>query len=175
MPHDRFHGLDPIELEVIRNALIAAAAEMDVTVWRTSRSHHRARAARLLDRRLRRARATTSRSPRASRSTSTPCRTACARSSTSFIPLEQWQDGDVVITNDPYCGGQHLPDIHAFRPVFVEGRRIAIVGTLCHHVDVGGGAAGSYDAKATEIFQEGLRIPPLKLVDKGVLNRASSR
>jgi N-methylhydantoinase B len=87
-----------------------------------------------------------------------------------FIPLEKWQDGDVIVTNDPYSGGQHLPDIQTFRPVFVDGRRIAIVGTLCHHVDVGGGAAGSYYAAATEVFHEGIRIPPLRLVDKGVLN-----
>jgi N-methylhydantoinase B len=88
-----------------------------------------------------------------------------------FIPLDQWNDGDVIVTNDPYSGGQHLPDIQTFRPVFVDGARVAIVGTLCHHVDVGGGAAGSYYAGATEIFQEGIRIPPLRLVDKDVLNR----
>jgi N-methylhydantoinase B/oxoprolinase/acetone carboxylase alpha subunit len=55
-----------------------------------------------------------------------------------FIPLADWQDGDVVIASDPYCGGQHLPDILAFRPVFHEGARVAIVGTLCHHLDVAG-------------------------------------
>ncbi|HEY0275440.1 MAG TPA: hydantoinase B/oxoprolinase family protein [Paenirhodobacter sp.] len=55
-------------------------------------------------------------------------------------------------------------------PVFVAGKRIAIVGTLCHHLDMGGMAAGSYAATATEIFQEGLRIPPLKLVSAGRLN-----
>jgi N-methylhydantoinase B len=76
----------------------------------------------------------------------------------------------VVITNDPYCGGQHLPDITAFKPVFHEGRRIAFVGTLCHHIDVGGLAAGSYAAKAIEIFQEGLRIPPVKLIERGIRN-----
>src|SRR5260370_27978939 len=89
-----------------------------------------------------------------------------------FMPLERWAEGDVIITNDPYCGGQHIPDILAFRPVIVEGERIAIVGTLCHHLDMGGLAAGSYAATATEIFQEGLRIPPLKLYDAGVLNDA---
>jgi N-methylhydantoinase B len=87
-----------------------------------------------------------------------------------FMPLDQWAPGDVVITNDPYCGGQHIPDILAFRAVFVDGARIAIVGTLCHHLDMGGISAGSYGATATEIFQEGLRIPPLKLYRRGVLN-----
>src|SRR5260370_42410271 len=87
-----------------------------------------------------------------------------------FMPLERWAEGDVIITNDPYCGGQHIPDILAFRPVIVEGERMAIVGTLCHHLDMGGMAAGSYAAAATEIFQEGLRIPPLKLFRRGVPN-----
>src|SRR5260370_31630379 len=87
-----------------------------------------------------------------------------------FIPLEDWPPGDVILTNDPYCGGQHLHDILAFRPVFHAGERVAIVGTLCHHLDVGGISAGSYGATATEIFQEGLRIPPLKLYREGALN-----
>jgi N-methylhydantoinase B/oxoprolinase/acetone carboxylase alpha subunit len=89
-----------------------------------------------------------------------------------FVPPERWEEGDVVITNDPYCGGQHLPDIFAFRAVFHEGARIGFAGTLCHHIDLGGLAAGSYAATATEIFQEGLRIPPLKFVERGVRNEA---
>ena len=59
-----------------------------------------------------------------------------------FFPLEQWQPGDVIVTNDPFSGGQHLPDFLTFKPVFHDGERIAIVGTLCHHIDVGGSAAG---------------------------------
>ena len=159
--------LDPIELEILQNALTAAAAEMDVTVWRTSRSTivremldystaifdadgwNVAQSARI---------------PQHLNSMSFCLRTLVER----FIPLDQWEEGDVVITNDPYCGGQHLPDIVAFRPVFHDGRRVAIVGTLCHHLDVGGMSAGSYSANATEIYQEGLRIPPLKLFKRGV-------
>jgi N-methylhydantoinase B len=87
-----------------------------------------------------------------------------------YIPLADWQDGDVIIANDPYCGGQHLPDILAFRPVFHDGARVAIVGTLCHHLDVGGMSPGSYTATATEIYQEGLRIPPLRLYRAGRRN-----
>ncbi len=166
---DLQHGIDPIRLEVIRNALVAASEEMSITIWRTSRStvvreildfstavfdaqgNNIAQSARI---------------PVHLNSMSDCLRTILDR----FIPLERWNDGDVIVTNDPYSGGQHLPDIQTFRPVFVDGRRVAIVGTLCHHVDVGGGAAGSYYAGATEIFHEGIRIPPLRLVDKGVLN-----
>ena len=88
------------------------------------------------------------------------------------FPLENWHDGDVIITNDPYSGGQHLPDIQTFKPVFLDGQLIAIAGILVHHLDVGGGAPGSYDAGASEIHQEGLRIPPLKIVEGGRRNQA---
>jgi N-methylhydantoinase B len=161
--------LGPIEIEVIRNALNAAAAEMDVTVWRTSRSTI---VRELLDYstavfdaqgwNL----AQSARIPGHLNSMSHALREILA----NFVPPAEWHEGDVVITNDPYCGGQHLPDIIAYKPVFHEGQRIAFVGTLCHHIDVGGLAAGSYAAKATEIFQEGLRIPPLKILDRGVRN-----
>ncbi|NCY26184.1 MAG: hydantoinase B/oxoprolinase family protein, partial [Alphaproteobacteria bacterium] len=163
--------LSPIDIEVIRNALSAAAAEMDVTVWRTSRSTI---VRELLDYstavfdadgwNL----AQSARIPQHLNSMSAALRTLLEK----FVVAEDWGPDDVVITNDPYCGGQHLPDIVAFRPVFHEGVRIAYVGTLCHHIDVGGLAAGSYAAKATEIFQEGLRIPPVKLIERGVRNEA---
>ena len=77
--------------------------------------------------------------------------------------------------NDPYSGGQHLPDVMTFTPVFSEGRIIAIAGTLGHQLDLGGTSAGSYYSKATEIFQEGLRIPPVKLYEEGVLNKAIAK
>jgi N-methylhydantoinase B len=161
--------LDPIELEVLRNALTAAAAEMDVTVWRTSRStivrEMLDYSTAIYDRDGFNV-AQSVRIPQHLNSMGYALRTIVE----NFIPLERWQDGDVVIANDPYCGGQHLPDILAFRPVFHDGQRVAIVGTLCHHLDVGGMSAGSYTATATEIYQEGLRIPPLKLFKAGIRN-----
>jgi N-methylhydantoinase B len=161
--------LGPIELEILRNAFTAAAAEMDVTVWRTSRSTI---VRELLD-------YSTAVFDRDGYNVAQSARIPQHLNSmgagllsivSEYMPLERWEDGDVVITNDPYCGGQHIPDILAFRPVFAEGERIAIVGTLCHHLDMGGIAAGSYGATATEIFQEGLRIPPVKLFKQSVLN-----
>ena len=79
-------------------------------------------------------------------------------------------DGDVVIMNDPYHGGMHLPDIFMFMPIFFEGRRRAFAVVICHHTDVGGRVPGSNASDSTEIYQEGLRIPPLKLYERGVLN-----
>jgi N-methylhydantoinase B len=161
--------LDPIELEVLRNALSAAAAEMDVTVWRTSRStivrEMLDYSTAIYDRDGFNV-AQSVRIPQHLNSMGYALRAIVER----YIPLDEWQDGDVVIGNDPYCGGQHLPDILAFRPVFHEGRRVAIVGTLFHHLDVGGMSPGSYAATATEIYQEGIRIPPIRLFRAGVRN-----
>ncbi|MBC9209279.1 hydantoinase B/oxoprolinase family protein [Roseomonas aerophila] len=162
-------SIDPVRQEVIRNALVTAAEEMSLTIWRTSRSTV---VREILD-------FSTAVFDAEGRNVAQSARIPVHLNSMSdclrhilehAIPLERWEDGDVVVTNDPYSGGQHLPDIQTFRPVFVDGQRVAIVGTLCHHVDVGGGAAGSYYAGATEIFQEGIRIPPLFLARKGVLN-----
>lgn len=85
-------------------------------------------------------------------------------------PIESMAPGDAYIMNDPYCGGTHLPDIALFMPVHVEGRVLAFTGTMVHHQDVGGMTPGSVPTNATEIYQEGLRIPPLKYVAGGVLN-----
>jgi N-methylhydantoinase B len=79
-------------------------------------------------------------------------------------------DGDVVIMNDPYHGGMHLPDIFMFVPIFYEERRRAFAVVICHHTDVGGRVPGSNASDSTEIYQEGLRIPPLKLYCRGELN-----
>jgi N-methylhydantoinase B len=79
-------------------------------------------------------------------------------------------DGDVLINNDPYDGGMHLPDIFIFKPLFAEGRPIAYAATICHHTDVGGRVPGSNASDSTEIYAEGLRIPPLKLYERGKSN-----
>jgi len=77
-------------------------------------------------------------------------------------------DGDVFILNDPYeAGGNHLPDYTIIRPVFVRGELLAFCCNRAHQSDIGGGAAGTYNSAATEIFQEGLRLPVLRLVDAG--------
>ena len=76
-------------------------------------------------------------------------------------------DGDLFILNDPYFGGSHLPDITIIRPVFHEGRLLFYGVNRAHHSDVGGGTHGGYNPAANEIYQEGLRIPPLRLYDRG--------
>lgn len=88
------------------------------------------------------------------------------------FPVATMRDGDVYIMNEPYLGGTHLPDIALMTPVFHAGEVIALAATMTHHQDVGGMTPGSTPTHATEIFQEGLRIPPLKLREAGVINDA---
>ena len=91
----------------------------------------------------------------------------------TVLPLFQdWQEGDVVIVNDPFQGGNHLPDITMISPVFLEGAQTPpyFVASRAHHADVGGMAPGSLPL-STEIFQEGIVIPPVRLYRQGRLNQ----
>src|SRR5260370_25983236 len=145
--------LGPIELEVLRNALTAAAAEMDVTIWRTSRSTIVRElldySTAIFDRDGFNV-AQSARIPQHLNSMGAGLLEIVRR----FIPLEDWQPGDVVLTNDPYCAGQHLPDILGFRPVFHDGERLALVGTLCPPLDAAAISPGTYGAPATDLFHE---------------------
>lgn len=75
--------------------------------------------------------------------------------------------GDVFLLNDPYFGGSHLPDVTAFVPVFAGDRLVFWTLNRAHHSDIGGATHGAYNAAATEIWQEGIRIPPIRLSEKG--------
>lgn len=80
------------------------------------------------------------------------------------------EDGDIFIVNDPYWGGNHLPDIGIITPVFAGGELLFFCVSRAHHGDIGGSTAGSYNSKATEIYQEGLRIPPTRLASRDIIN-----
>jgi N-methylhydantoinase B len=92
---------------------------------------------------------------------------AVQRGALERMPLESLNEGDILLTNDPYIGSPHLNDFIALAPVFVDGVPIAFIATLMHHTDVGGKAPGSMPADATDLFQEGVRFPLRKLVDAG--------
>jgi N-methylhydantoinase B len=77
--------------------------------------------------------------------------------------------GDVILLNDPYHGGSHLPDVTAFVPVFDGTRRLFWTVVRAHQSDIGGATHGGYNPGATEIWQEGLRIPPIRLYEAGRL------
>ena len=84
---------------------------------------------------------------------------------------EELGEGDLFALNDPYHGGSHLPDITVILPIFHDGRVLFYAVNRAHHSDVGGATHGGYNPAATEIYQEGLRIPPLRIYDRGVPRR----
>lgn len=92
------------------------------------------------------------------------------------VVLDEYGDdldpGDVIILNDPYAGGMHLPDIFMFKPIFHGDALQGFTVVIAHHSDVGGRVPGSNASDSTEIFQEGLRIPPLKLYAAGRADRS---
>ena len=88
------------------------------------------------------------------------------------FPLAQMQPGDAFLANDPYIVGvTHLNDCTLATPIFVEGRPVAFAASVTHHSDVGGRVPGSEAGDSTSIFQEGIRIPPVKLFDRGAPRR----
>lgn len=78
-----------------------------------------------------------------------------------IYPVDTLEPGDVLISNHPFEGGQHLPDIFVFQPVFIGDRLLGFSGTVAHHLDLGGGAPG-LNNDATDVHQEGFIIPPIK-------------
>ncbi|MGH6681194.1 MAG: hydantoinase B/oxoprolinase family protein, partial [Bradyrhizobium sp.] len=79
--------------------------------------------------------------------------------------------GDMFVSNDPFAGrGSHLPDVACLAPVFHDGKLVLFVSNIAHHADIGGMAPGSMAGGMTEIYQEGLRIPPVHLVNQGVID-----
>ena len=86
--------------------------------------------------------------------------------------IDDYEDGDICATNDPYSGNvaTHTPDVHIWKPVFHEGELICFVVGHIHNTDVGGAVPASLSRSLTEIEQEGIRVPPLKLVRRGEMN-----
>jgi len=162
-------SVDRITFEVVNNALVGVAEQMAATILRTSYSTviremlDYSTAVFDLEGRII---AQSCRIPIHLNSMSRSLRTTLDET----IPITEWRPGDIIVTNDPYKGGQHLPDIQTFLPVFSDSKLVAFCGTLGHHLDVGGMRPGSYAGDADEIYQEGLRIPPIKLFREGKIN-----
>jgi len=77
-------------------------------------------------------------------------------------------EGDVLVANDPYHGGGHLPDYNIFAPVFFDGEMVLIASIQCHHADTGGAMPGGYNVDARDIWAEGVRFPAVKIFERGV-------
>ena len=86
---------------------------------------------------------------------------ATFRACAERFPVEELEVGDFYINNDPFEGGQHLPDVFLFSPIFVDGGLIGFGASVAHHLDLGGGAPG-LNMAATDVYQEGLIFPPSK-------------
>lgn len=82
------------------------------------------------------------------------------------------EPGDAVLTNHPYMGGTHTPDLQVFTPVHHRGELVGYAGSIAHHIDIGGRVPGTESAQSVELFQEGLIFPAIKLVEGGRRNRA---
>ena len=158
---------DPIEFELFKNSLFSIADEMALTIFRTTYSG-------VLKDNMDYSTAMFDGSGKlAAQGLTLPGHlgsmpTAMAAIQEAFAG--KIEPGDVYILNDPFQGGMHLPDIFVFKPIFYDGELLAYAGIVCHHTDVGGRVPGSNASDSTEIFQEGLRIPPLKLFDRGIRN-----
>lgn len=149
--------LDPADYAVISQALLSATREMGAKLMRSAYStivrDANDAAAALLDRRGR-AVCQGEHNPAQLGSMSA----TIARCIATF-GTDRLEEGDFFITNDPYHGGQHLPDIFIFTPIALAGRLLGFAGTVAHHIDIGGGAPG-LNMAARELIQEGLIIPP---------------
>lgn len=159
---------DPITTEVIRNKLEGIANEMELTLLKSSFSpivkEGLDTSASLF----------TVNGETLAQACAIPVHLAtlipALRAMVEKFPIAGMREGDAYILNDPYCGGTHLPDIAIMTPVFHRGRVIALSATMTHHGDIGGYSPGSLPPGATEIYQEGLRLPPLQFRIAGEYN-----
>jgi N-methylhydantoinase B len=152
--------LDPVDYAIISQALIAAAREMGAKLVRSAYStvlrEARDGSAALLD----------ARGNTVAQAELIPMQLGTIgfifQSCAAVYDLDELQDGDFFAINDPYSGGQHLQDVFFFHPIFVSGRLLGFSASVAHHLDLGGGAPGLHPL-ATDVWSEGLIIPPLKL------------
>ncbi len=160
---------DPITLEIIQNALQAAADEMFAAMRKTAMSS-------IIYEVLDMGTGITDADGRlASSGAGIPAFVGVLDKSVKFIlsKHDKIHPGDVFITNDPWHGGvTHLNDLVLAMPVFSGGKLIAWTANIAHNSDVGGMAPGSLSGEATEIFQEGLRLPAIKLINQGELDQS---
>jgi N-methylhydantoinase B len=161
----RRNTVDPVTLEVLRNALEATADEMGAVLKRTSFSPN------IKERMDASCAVFDAQAQLVAQAEHVPVHLGSMLRSVekTVAAAGGLDDGDVVIVNDPFTNGSHLPDITVVAPVFTEGRHIAYVATRAHHADVGGMEPGSMPGNSHEIYQEGLVIPAVKLYRGGEL------
>jgi len=154
-------GIDPFTLEVIRHALTSIAEEMSLVVMRSARSPLLREAGDLSSA------LTDAEGNMIAQGRDIPMHLGVmcftVKEFLKRVPRSQLTPGDVWFLNLPEVGGNHLPDVKAIRPIFVDDALQAFAVSLAHWADIGGAVPGSYVASATDAWQEGLRIPPIRL------------
>ena len=159
--------VDALRMEVLKNAFVAITEEMAATLYRSAYSTNiktrKDFSCALFDSQLR----------LIAQSFAQPSHLGVIFRA---VPMavkaygeENVQEGDGLIVNDPYCGGSHLNDVCLIAPIYSDGCKLGYVANMAHHVDVGGSAPSSIPV-STELYQEGLIIPPTKIVVGGQLN-----
>ncbi|HXH08975.1 MAG TPA: hydantoinase B/oxoprolinase family protein [Alphaproteobacteria bacterium] len=168
MDTNRSNPVDPITLEVIRNRFDVIVEEMELTLFKSS---HSTIVKEGLDAS---AALFTADGQTIAQATGIPIHLGALILAVEAIlkkfPPNRMQPGDMYVVNDPYAGGTHLPDVVVVVPVFHRAQVVALATTMAHHQEIGGKSPGSVPTDATEVYQEGFRIPPLKLAEGGVLN-----
>lgn len=166
MSSDSILRRDPVTFEVVKNALYATCAEMKSVIMRTSFSPLLSLSAdlscALLD----------AECNVVAQGVDIPVHLGAAglsaRAALAYFPPEGWAEGDGVLLNDPYEGGTHLPDMTLVTPLLREGVLVGWVTSRIHWPDIGGIAAGS-SSVTDEILKEGVRVPPVKILERGVI------
>lgn len=162
------NSVDPFTLEILRNGFVAASREMGVTLRKTSCSpifnEGNDYSCGIFDRQGR----------IVGYGETLPIHLGslpfAVQTVMSEIGVSDLTPGDAIILNDPYKSGTHLPDVTLVTPIFFEDELLGFAANRAHHLDVGGTVPGSFYAHATENYQEGLRIPAVKLAVAGDLN-----
>jgi len=158
-------NFDPIEFELFKNLFISIAEEMGAVLGRTALSPN------IKERKDFSCALFNGAGETFSQGSHIPVHLgAMPLSVQASLRSCSFYEDDLVVLNDPYQGGTHLPDITCVSPVFIASNLCFFVANRAHHSDVGGMAPGSMPL-ATEIFQEGLIIPPIKLINRGCLNQ----
>ena len=157
--------VDPVTLQVMLGALRAACEEMGVVLVRSAHS------ANIKERRDASTALFDAAGQMVMQAEHIPVHLGAMPSAVAAVLDEDHADGDAWILNDPYRGGTHLPDITAVSPVFARGELIGFAASRAHHADVGGTVPGSMPADSTSLDDEGVVIPPTKLVGGGEIER----
>jgi N-methylhydantoinase B/oxoprolinase/acetone carboxylase alpha subunit len=164
IPRPSSLGVDPISREIIRNALSSAADQMSLALYRTAYSTI---VRDCLDYSTSLCNAE---GEMIAQGVTIPFHLGSVPFAMATL-LKKYSgsidEGDVFILNDPFDGGMHIPDIFVVQPIFWQGKRVAFAVTTAHHADLGGRLPGSSACDNTEIFQDGFRIPWLKLYRRG--------